>query len=389
MVSDNEKMKRFFYRKNSTFTLQELKDRFKGEIAIKDITDFFNKQDITKAFKGGDKKADKVTNHFQIKKPGRIQEADVLYLPKDKGYKYALTVIDQASRFKGAEPLKKNDSETVKKAYMTILRRFKKALGKDWERPEVVRTDGGSEFKSHFHNYLVNATPPVQHKVNPSGHHLAFVESFNRNLGRVLFNTQSAKELRDSDVNREWVTGFQKKIDAMNNTKTRMINQKPKDAVKEESVDQPQNKNYADADKHYNVGDRVVIRLKTDQVLDVPTGKIKIDSKGRRATDPKFTIKEYEVVKYYKPRRDPGAVFYHELREVESGRIFNKMFTYFQLKKVPKKDSAVSTFKSVLMEKTNDDNKVVTKMATTPKQFDRFKRMGYKKAKQQLPEPEG
>ncbi len=160
-----------------------------------------------------------------------------------------------------------------------------------------------------------------------------------------------------------------------------MINQKPKDAVKEERVDQPQNKNYADSEKHYNVGDRVVIRLKTDQVLDIPTGKIKIDSKGRRATDPKFTIKQYEVTKYYKPRRDPGAVFYHEIRDVTNNQKVNKMFTYFQLKKVEKKSAPAAPFRPVVMEKVNDDGEKVTKTATTEKQLKRFKNMGYNESK--------
>ena len=46
---------------------------------------------------------------FDVPTPNKVHQADLLFLPHDKvgrnTYKYALTVVDVASRFKEAEPL--------------------------------------------------------------------------------------------------------------------------------------------------------------------------------------------------------------------------------------------------------------------------------------------
>ena len=47
--------------------------------------------------------------HWSVDIPNKIHQADLLFLPHDKverkTYKYALVVIDVASRYKDAEPL--------------------------------------------------------------------------------------------------------------------------------------------------------------------------------------------------------------------------------------------------------------------------------------------
>ena len=53
---------------------------------------------------------------FDVATPNSVHQADLLFLPYDKLsrgrkiYKYALTVVDVASRYKGAEPLTSKDS---------------------------------------------------------------------------------------------------------------------------------------------------------------------------------------------------------------------------------------------------------------------------------------
>ena len=46
-------------------------------------------------------------SHFDVFIPNEVHQADILFLPDDTGYKYALTIVDIASRYKQAEPLKK------------------------------------------------------------------------------------------------------------------------------------------------------------------------------------------------------------------------------------------------------------------------------------------
>ena len=60
---------------------------------------------------------------FDIRIPNEVHQADLLFLPHDrlprgrKTYKYALTVVDVASRYKEAEPLSTKESAEVAKAF--------------------------------------------------------------------------------------------------------------------------------------------------------------------------------------------------------------------------------------------------------------------------------
>ena len=66
---------------------------------------------------------------FDVATPNFVHQADFLFLPHDKLprgkkiYKYALTVVDVASRYKEAEPLTSKDSNEVAKAFQSIYRR--------------------------------------------------------------------------------------------------------------------------------------------------------------------------------------------------------------------------------------------------------------------------
>ena len=59
--------------------------------------------------------------HWNVDKPNEIHQADLLFLPHDrlgrKTYRYALVVIDVASRYKDAEVLTSKESQEVAKAF--------------------------------------------------------------------------------------------------------------------------------------------------------------------------------------------------------------------------------------------------------------------------------
>ena len=68
---------------------------------------------------------------FDVSTPNEVHQADLLFLPHDtlgrgrgrKTYKYALTVVDIASRFKEAEPLSSKESAEVASAFQKICKR--------------------------------------------------------------------------------------------------------------------------------------------------------------------------------------------------------------------------------------------------------------------------
>ena len=63
---------------------------------------------------------------FDMATPNSVHQPDLLFLPHDKlrrkTYKYALTVVDIASRYKEAEPLTSKDSNEVARAFQAIYR---------------------------------------------------------------------------------------------------------------------------------------------------------------------------------------------------------------------------------------------------------------------------
>ena len=64
---------------------------------------------------------------FDEDKPNAVHQADVLFLPHDrlgrKTFKYALTIVDVASRYKEAEPLSTKEAKEVADALSRIYRR--------------------------------------------------------------------------------------------------------------------------------------------------------------------------------------------------------------------------------------------------------------------------
>ena len=83
---------------------------------------------------------------FDVSTPNSVHQADLLFLPHHKLpharkiYKYALTVVDNASHYKEAEPLTSKDSNEVARAFQTIYRRSPLT----W--PQMLQVDPGREF---------------------------------------------------------------------------------------------------------------------------------------------------------------------------------------------------------------------------------------------------
>ena len=83
---------------------------------------------------------------FDVSLPNAVHQADLLFLPHDKlphgrkVYKYALKVVDVASRYKAAEPLTSKESDEVSKAFQRIYKRGPLK----WS--QLLQVDPGREF---------------------------------------------------------------------------------------------------------------------------------------------------------------------------------------------------------------------------------------------------
>ena len=168
--------------------------------------------------------------------PNQLHQFDLLYMPWDKlygnKYKYILSGIDVASRYKVARPLQTKTAKEVSQMISDIYK-----VG-PLTYPKEVQIDNGSEFKADTttlfekHNVVINrVTTKYKHT------HTAFVENLNKVLAENLFKIQDVQELNNSNkISNKWVKYLYSLIDMLNDTNTEMIDMKPNDAIKLKSV---------------------------------------------------------------------------------------------------------------------------------------------------------
>ena len=135
-------------------------------------------------------------------KPNNIHQGDLLSLPHDrykkKRCKYALNIVDVASRYKGSYQLTTKNSKEVAQAFQWIYENTPLTY------PKALIVDDGKEFYGYMTKLMEKHDVMIQHG-DPSQHQLqGIVERFNRTLADRLFSYQYHKELKDlSKSNRE------------------------------------------------------------------------------------------------------------------------------------------------------------------------------------------
>lgn len=183
---------------------------------------------------------------FNITIPNQTHQADLLFLPHDsvsigkskrrKIYKYALTVVDVASRYKEAEPLSSKESNEVANAFSNIYKRG------PLKWPQTLQIDPGREFMGAVNKLMESHNVKIRR--GEKGLHRAqgIVERFNRTLAEKLFSHQYAREILLEARNgknvrsREWVARLPDVVSALNNEITRLTGKKPSEAIKEKST---------------------------------------------------------------------------------------------------------------------------------------------------------
>ena len=238
-------------------------------------------------------------------KPNDIHQADILYLPHDKfkkkTYKYALNIVDVASRYKGSYQLTTKNAKEVAQAFQLIYDNT------PLNYPKTLIVDDGKEFYSEVtklmekHDVIIQRGDPSQHRSQ------GIVERFNRTLADRLFTYQYYKELEDSSKsNREWVSRLQNVVSALYNEKTRLIDMKPVDAIKETSVRQGFSqpvKNYDE--KLLDVGTKVRYLYELGEL----EGQIYKGERRKRSTDPIWSVDVYKIKDRYIKKHQPTLYY--------------------------------------------------------------------------------
>ena len=207
-------------------------------------------------------------------KPNDIHQSDLLSLPHDKfkkkTYKYALNIVDVASRDKGSYQLTTKNAKEVAQAFQWIYENTPLTY------PKTLIVDDGKEFYGDTtklmekHDVMIQRGDPSRHRSQ------GIVERFNRMLADRLFSYQYHKEFEDpSKSNREWVSRLQNVISSLNNEKTRLIGMKPVDAIKQTLVKQGFSQPVREyEEKLLNVGTKVRYLYQAGELEGYPRGAL-------------------------------------------------------------------------------------------------------------------
>ena len=219
-----------------------------------------------------------------------MHQADLLFLPHDKlprgkkVYKYALTVVDVASRYKAAEALTSKESDEVARGFAKI---YKKGSLK-W--PQLLQVDPGREFMgavtnmANEHNVTIRRGRPNIHRDQ------AIVERFNRTLAERLFGYQYAVEMNmPSGRSTAWVKRLPEVVSALTKEVTRLTGKKPSQAIKDKAVPAKPATPYM---RPVGVNERKLPPLVNVRYLYYPG---ELEGGGRRATDPIWSLKVYNI----------------------------------------------------------------------------------------------
>ena len=235
---------------------------------------------------------------FDIEVPNEAHQADLLFLPHDKvgrtTYKYALTVIDVASRYKAAEPLATKNSSEVANALDKI---YKRKLLK-W--PKIFQVDPGREFMGDVTTLLKKHNVTIRRGIKDAHRSQALVERFNKTLSERLFGYQYAVDLHEKGKSVEWVKRLPLVVNALNHEETRLIDRKPIDAIKLKSVMSKPSAPLKFPEKPLPYGVQVRYLYAHGELEG---------GQRYRATDPIWSLKTYRISNYISKKGEPTLYY--------------------------------------------------------------------------------
>ena len=238
-------------------------------------------------------------------KPNDIHQSDLLSLPHDKfkkkTYKYALNIMDVASRYKGSYQSTTKNSKEVAQAFQWIYENTPLTY------PKTLIVDDGKEFYGDTtklmekHDVMIQRGDPSQHQSQ------GIVKRFNRMLADRLLSCQYHKELEDPlKSNREWVSRLQNVVSTLNNEKTRLTGMKPVDAIKQTLVEQGSSqpaKEYEE--KVLDIGTKVRYLYESGAL----EGQIYKGERRKRFTDPIWLVDVYKIKDRYVQKYQPTLYY--------------------------------------------------------------------------------
>ena len=245
---------------------------------------------------------------FDVATPKSVHQADLLFLPHDKLprgrkiYKYALTVVDIASRYKEAEPLTSKDSAEVAKAFQSIYRRSPLT----W--PQTLQVGPSREFMGSVTKEMENHKAYIRRGRTEIHRDLAIVERFNRTLPERLFGHQYAVEmlLPEGQRSTAWVKRLSEVVSALNNEVTRLTGKRPAVAIKEKGVVAKPSTPYS---RPVGVKEK---KLSSNVKVCYLYQPGELEGGTKRATDPIWSLKAYTLEKAVDKQNEPVLYYLYD-----------------------------------------------------------------------------
>lgn len=298
---------------------------------------FLDKQQLANVFKIPKKDKGLNETHFQDELPNHTIQADLLFLPNDKGFRYLLVVVDNGSRKTDAEPLKTKDSNTVLKAFKKIFERGVIKI------PESrLEVDPGKEFQGSVSKFFEDKG--IHIKVGKPDRHRqqALVERRNQTIGEALWKAMVYDQLETGKVSEKWTSRLRDVIDSINEKYKNYKLPKPKDTPVCEG----------DSCELLDIGTKVRVML--DAPIEVGLHKeIKLMGRFRKADvrwNPKVRIVKQVLLK---PNAPP--LYLLDGNDTSRGIDLTAAYTKNQLQVIPGNEERPKKGKGIM----NDLNDIV------------------------------
>ena len=141
-------------------------------------------------------------------------EADCLYMPDDKGYKYILVVVDLFDSTIDAEPVKNLKPADIIVAFGKIFQR------KFLDFPVFITLDKGKEFYDEtIVKYFKEHGTTIKFTLTGRSRQIATVERANQKIGTILFKRMTSQELLTGETSKQWVDDLKPLVKVLNENK--------------------------------------------------------------------------------------------------------------------------------------------------------------------------
>jgi len=148
---------------------------------------------------------------FEPVPPNNHHQIDLLYLPNDAGYKYALVVVDIGTRKMDAIQLKNKESKDVIKS-LTELYNTSKYINK----PKRITVDDGSEFKGVFADTIRKMKVDLRVAQTARHRQTCLAEHANGTIGAMIHRFQVGVENKTGHAYSKWIEYLSDIVEIMN-----------------------------------------------------------------------------------------------------------------------------------------------------------------------------